>query len=406
MTDQNGFIKFSSSEELLPQEEMLEVKNKNSSLTIGIPKESNNLENRVCLVPSAVYLLVQNGHRVLIESGAGKASQFEDVEYSEAGAEIVQHAEEVFKADLILKVDPLSDKELKMLKTRQVIFSSLCVHDQKVDYFKKLIAQRTICVAFENIQDKSEAFPVLRSMSKIVGNTAIMIAAEYLSSPEFGKAKMLGGFPGIKPTNVVIIGAGTVAENAARAALGMGAIVKIFDNSIYKLERLQNTLNNRIFTSIIQPKFLMKELKSADVVIGAVHSAKGMTPCIVTEEMVQKMKAGSIIIDVSIDQGGCFETSKITTHKHPVFKKFGVTHYCVPNMASKVPNTASYAFSNFFTPVLLKIGTAGGVESFLKQDKGFRQGVYLLNGTLTNKLVGDLYNIPYKEISLLMAALG
>lgn len=406
MTEQNGFINFSSSEELLPQEEMLEIKNKNSSLTIGIPKESNDLENRVCLVPSAVQLLVQNGHRVLIESDAGKSSQFENVEYSEAGAEIVQYAEEVFKADIILKVDPLSDLELQMTKSKQVILSSLGITSQKVDFFKKLIAKKITSVAFEKIQDKSEAFPVLRSMSKIVGNTAIMVAAEYLSSPDFGKSKMLGGFPGIKPTNVVIIGAGTVAENAARAALGMGAIVKIFDNSIYKLERLQNTLNNRIFTSIIQPKFLMKELKSADVVIGAVHSASGMSPCIVTEEMIQKMKAGSVIIDVSIDQGGCFETSRITDHKNPVFKKFGVTHYCVPNMASRVPNTASYAFSNFFTPILLKIGTAGGFESFLKQDKGFCQGVYMLNGTVTNKLVGDLYDLPYKEISLLMAAMG
>ncbi len=406
MSEQNGFIKFSSSEELLPQEEMLEVKNKNSSLTIGIPRESNKLENRLCLVPSAVNLLVQNGHRILIQSKAGKASQFEDIEYSEAGAEIVQHAEEIFKADIILKVDPLSDEELKMLKTKQVVLSSLCIHSQNVNYFKKLMLQKATSVAFEKIQDKSDAFPVLRSMSKIVGNTAIMIASEYLSSPEYGKAKMLGGFPGIKPTNVVIIGAGTVAENAARAALGMGAIVKIFDNSIYKLERLQNTLNNRIFTSIIQPKFLMKELKSADVVIGAVHSATGITPCIVTEDMVEKMKPGSVIIDVSIDQGGCFETSRITDHKNPVFKIFDVTHYCVPNMASKVPNTASYAFSNFFTPILLKIGVAGGFESFLKQDKGFRQGVYILNGTLTDKVVGELHNLPYKEISLLMAAIG
>ena len=406
MTEQNGFIKFSSSGELLPQEEMLELKSKNSSLTIGIPKESNNLENRVCLVPSAVDLLVQNGHQVLIEREAGKASQFEDVEYSEAGAEIVQNSEEVFKADLILKVAPLSDTELEMLKSRQVVLSSLYISNQKKNYFKKLTAQKAIAVAFENIQDKSEAYPVLRSMSKIVGNTAVMIAADYLSSPEFGKAKMLGGFPGIKPTEVVIIGAGTVAENAARAALGMGAMVKVFDNSIYKLERLQNTLNNRIFTSIIQPKFLMKELKNADVVIGAVHSANAMSQCIVTEDMVQNMKKGSIIIDVSIDQGGCFETSRITDHKNPVYKKFDITHYCVPNVASLVPNTASYAFSNFFTPVLIKIGEAGGFESYLKQDKGFCQGVYMLNGTVTNKLVGDLFDLPYKEIALLMAAMG
>ncbi len=406
MNDQNGFLKFSSSKELMPQEEKLEVQTKKESLTIGIPKESDEHENRVCLVPSAVELLVQNGHRVLFETKAGKASQFKDVEYSEAGAEIKETAEEAFKADIILKVASLSDQELKMIKPRQIILSSLSFANQKADFYRKLIKQKTTAVAFEKIQDKSGAFPVLRSMSKIVGNTAIMIASEYLSDPKYGKAKMLGGFPGIKPTEVLIIGAGTVAENAARTALGMGSTVKVFDSSIYRLERLQNVLNNRIFTSIIQPRFLLKELKNADVVIGAVHNATDIPSCLVSDEMVQKMKPGSIIIDLSIDQGGCFETSQTTTHKNPVFQKHGVTHYCVPNIASKVPKTASFAFSNLFTPILLEIGKTGGFEAFLKNDNAFCKGVYMLNGILTNKTLGEMHGIPYKDISLLMAAFG
>lgn len=405
MSEQNDFIKFSTSNELLPKEEALEIQNRNSSLIFGIPKELDDVEKRVCLVPNAVNLLIRNGHRVLVEHNAGKASQFEDVEYSEAGAEIVQNAEEVYKADLILKIAPLTVREQKMLKPRQSIFSLLYIKNQKKPYFQKLRDDKISAVAFEKIQDKSEAFPVLCSMSKIVGNMAIMIAAEYLSKPEYGRAKMFGGFPGINPTNVVIIGAGTVAENAARVALGMGAMVKVFDNAIYKLEKLQNVLNNRIYTSIIQPKFIAKELKDADVVIGAIYSSTEVSPHIVTEEMVKEMKRGSVIVDVSIDQGGCFETSRATSHKNPVYIKHGVTHYCVPNIASCVPKTASYAFSNFFTPILLKIGEAGGFESYLKRDKNFCKGVYMLNGTITSKMVGDFFDLPYKDISLLMAAM-
>ncbi len=405
MNEQGGFIKFSSSEELLPQEEMLEVQSKKKSISIGIPKENRDIENRVCLVPSAVELLVEQGHRVILEESAGEAARFKDLEYSEAGAEIVAQPAEVFQADMIIKVNPLCLDELKMVRKRQVIFSALNVANQQGKYFKELLARRATALAFEKIQDKSGAFPVYRSMSKIVGNMAIIIAADYLSNPTYGKGKMMGGFPGIKPTEVVIIGAGNVAENAARAALGMGAMVKVFDNSIYKLERLQNILNNRIFTSIIQPRFLIKELKNADVVIGAVYSEDGIVPQIINEDMVKTMKEGSIILDVSIDQGGCIETSRPTTHKDPVFKKYGVSHYCVPNVASRVPSTASYALSNFLTPALLKIGELGGVEAFLKSKPGFRKGCYMLNGTVTNKMIGEMYNLPYKEISLLMAAL-
>ena len=404
MGDQSGFVKFSSSEELLPKEEMLEVRRNRKTISIGIPKEIHDYEKRVCLVPSAVELLVEHGHRVIIEKDAGLDSRFENVYYSEAGAEIVDTPEEVFKADIILKVGALTQAELKMVRNRQVIISALNIANREGKYFKELIARRATAVAFEKIQDKSGAFPVLRSMSKIVGNMSVLIAAHYLSTLEYGKGKMMGGFPGIKPTEVIIIGAGTIAENAARTALGMGANVKVFDNSIYKLERLQHVLNHRIFTSIIQPRFLIKEMKNADILIGSVYSDDGIAPCIVCEDMVEKMKKGSVILDVSIDQGGCIETSRPTSHKEPVFVKHDVTHYCVPNIASRVPNTASYALSNLFTPAILKMGVQGGFENFLKADKGFCQGIYMLNGTVTSKKIGDMFNLPYKEISLLMAA--
>lgn len=406
MNEENELRNISFSEHLMPKEEMLEIKMKKSSLTIGIPKEDIRFENRVCLVPDAVHVLVLNGHRVLIENEAGQAANFSNKDYSEAGGEIVYSSEAVFKADIIIKVAPLSKTERSYLRAKQIVMSSLHLAGQELNYFNDLIKKKVTAIAFEQIKDKSGAYPVIRSMSKIVGNTAIFIAAEYLSNPRFGVGKMFGGFPGIIPTEVIILGAGNISENAARAAIGMGAMVKVFDNSIYKLERLQNNLNNRIFTSIIQPKTLMNHLKTADVVIGAIHTSKGFSPCVVSEDMVKCMKEGSLIVDLSIDQGGCFETSELTTHKQPLFVKYGIPHYCVPNVASRVPNTASFAFSNVLAPLLNKIADTGGLEQFIKQEYNFCEGIYVFNGTITNKDVGNRFDLPYQDLRLLMAAIG
>lgn len=406
MSEDHTMRNISFSEHLMPKEEMLEIKKKKSSLIIGIPKEDVRSENRVCLVPDAVHVLVLNGHRILIENEAGLAANFTNKDYSDAGGEIVYTTDEVFQSDIIVKVAPLSKSERSRLKANQVVMSALHLAGQEPDYFTDLIKKKVTAIAYEQIKDKSGAYPVIRSMSKIVGNTAIFIAAEYLSNPKFGVGKMFGGFPGIIPTEVVILGAGNIAENAARAAIGMGALVKVFDNSIYKLERLQNNLNNRIFTSIIQPKTLLDHLKTADVVIGAIHTSKGFSPCVVSEEMVKCMKEGSVVVDLSIDQGGCFETSDATTHRNPFIVKHGIPHYCVPNVASRVPNTASFAFSNLLTPLLNKIADAGGLEFFLIQDYGFCKGIYLFKGTVTNKDVGNRFNLPYQDLRLLMAAIG
>lgn len=391
------------SEFLRPQEEMLEIGRQKSKLTIGVPKENSSQENRVVLVPDGVSLLTEHGHQVVIEAGAGISAHFTDHEYSEAGGQIVYSPDEVYKSDLILKVAPVTPTELEFLKPRQTLISALQIGIQKEEYFRSLMQKKVTALAFELIRDRANTFSVIRAMSEIAGSTSIFIAAEYLSDPEYGRGKMFGGFTGIRPSEVVIIGAGTVGEYSTRSAIGLGALVKVFDNSVYRLRRLQNNLGMRVFTSILHPKVILESMRTADVVIGAIHTKNGKTPCIITEDMVSQMKEGSIIIDISIDQGGCFETSHPTTHKNPVYKVHGITHYCVPNIPSRVPHTASRALSNIFVPVILDIGTEGGIDNFLKMDHGVRQGVYLYNGVCTNSFISRYFNLPFQDIDLLMA---
>jgi len=402
MTSKKDFVQFSRSEQMMPQPEMLEIKKHRKQLSIGIPKEIAYQENRVGLIPEDVSVIVNNGHRVIMESNAGKSAHFPDNDYMEAGAEIVYSSREVFQSDIIIKVAPPICDEIEQLKARAALFSALNLPGQNEEYFKQLIVKKITAISYEHIKDKTNSYPVIRSMSEIVGNTSVFIAGEYLCSQEYGKGKSLGGFPGIAPAEVVIIGAGTVGEFATRAALGMGALVKIFDDSIYKLRSIQNKLGERLYTSVIQQKVLAKALRTADVVIGALNPVNGRTPCIITEDMVREMPYGSVIIDVSIDNGGCSETSHATNHTQPVFKKYGITHFCVPNIPSKVPHTASTALSNFFAPVILQIAEEGGIENFLRNEKSVRMGTYMFNGILTSKYISDLFHIPFQEIDLLM----
>lgn len=389
---------------LLPQEETLEIARKRGSLYIGIPRETFFQENRVALVPDAVNLLVMNGHQVVIETKAGENAHFDDRDYSEAGAKIAYDRKEVYEADIILKVTPPSSEEIALLKHKQTLFSALQMTVQTDQLIKQLMEKKVTAIAYEYIMDDDGIYPIIRAMSEIAGNTSILIAAEYLSNINNGNGSMFGGITGSPPTEVVIIGSGTVGEFATRAALGLGASVKIFDNSVYRLRRLQSDLGTRVFTSVLQPKILSKALKTADVAIGALRSSKGRTPCVVSEEMVSEMKQGSVIIDISIDQGGVFETSEVTNHTQPIFRKYGVIHYCVPNIPSRVSRTASYAMSNVITPILLSLGDEGGIEPMLRHQKNVRQGVYLYNGILTNKYLGEAFRLPYKDLDLLMAA--
>ena len=391
--------------EFLPQEEKLEVEKKRKQLTIGVPKDETLYENRVALAPHAVELLVNNGHRVILETKAGAGAHFDDVTYSEAGGIIVDNNAEVFRSDIVIKVAPFTNEEIEFMHSNQIIISSLNTANNDKNYFTKLIEKKVTAFAFEYIKDAEDnSYPVVNSMSEISGTTSILIAAEYLSNVNNGKGEMLGGISGVSPSDVVIIGAGTAGEFAAKTALALGATVKVFDTSISSLRKLQNNLGTRIFTSILQPKVLLKAMKTADVVIGALYSSGKTKHFLVTEDIVKEMKRGSVIVDISIDHGGCFETSKVTNHKNSVFNKYGVVHYCVPNIPSRVARTASYALSNVFGQILLDIGESGGIKHVIKNNLGLRSGVYLYNGILTKQEMGNKLNLPSRDIDLLLAA--
>ncbi len=387
---------------LLPKEEMLEVRKKKGNLFIGIPKETSFQERRVALVPEAVTLLVSNGHQVLMETKAGEGSNFTDNEYSEAGAQIVYDRKSIYSCDIILKVAPPSEEEVELMVGNQTFISALQISTQPKEILQKLTAKKVTAIAWDYIQDEEGVFSIVRTMGEIAGTTSILVAGELLSSFSQGKGMMLGGIAGVQPTEVVVIGAGTVGEFATRAALGLGASVKVFDNSLTRLRRLQNDLSLRVYTSIIQPKVLAKAIRRADVVIGALRSPVGRTPCVVSEEMIESMKTGSVLVDVSIDQGGCFETSRVTNHIDPTFIKHGVVHYCVPNIASRVSRTASFALSNTFSPMILEMGEKGGVNDLIRTHSGFRNGVYMYKGILTNEVLGKVFDLKYKDIHLLL----
>lgn len=388
-------------QQLLPQEETLEIFKRKGELFIGIPKETAFQENRICLTPDAVFAIVSNGHRVLLESGAGDGANFSDKEYSEAGAEITKDAAKVFACPMILKVEPPSLEQIKMMNPQTILISALQLKTQSKKYFEALAAKRITALAFEFIRDVDGNYPAVKSQSEIAGTAAVLIASELLTDAKSGNGRMFGNISGVPPLEVVILGAGTVGEFAARSSIGLGASVKIFDNSITKLRRIQTHLGRPLYTSTIQPKILTKALKRCDVVIGAVRG-NNRSPVIVTDGMVQVMKKGSIIIDVSIDMGGCFETSEVTSHKQPTFVKHDVVHYCVPNIPARYSRTSSLSISNIFTPYLLKIAEDGGLENSIRFDKGLKNGLYFYHGILTNKSVGEWFNLNYSDINLII----
>src|SRR6201992_1957467 len=400
----SGFSDIAKQAMMQPQESMLEVKAKKHKLYIGIPKEISFQENRVPLTPLSVALLINNGHDVMLESNAGLAAKFLDKDYSEQGAQIVYDAKKIYERDIIIKIAPPTLAEIEMMKPGQTLISALQLSTFKAECLHALMNKKVTALCFEHLRDEGGSLSVVRAMSEIVGATSILIAAEYLSNVFDGKGLMLGGITGVPPTEIVILGAGTVGEYAARTAISLGAEVKVFDPSIYKLRRLQNNIGTRIFTSVVQPIVLEKAVTTCDVAIGALRAEDGRSPCIVSENTVSRMKRDSVIIDVSIDQGGCFETSEITNHTHPVFRKYDVIHYCVPNIASRVARTATYALTNIFTPILLEIGEKGGLKNVIWQNSGVRSSVYIYEGHLTNKYIGDRFNIPCKDLDLLIVS--
>ena len=398
-----GFESLATSRAYFTQESMLAVETRKRKLFIGLPRETSLQENRLGLTPEAVQHLISAGHEVVMEAGAGEPSKYADHAYSEAGAQIVYSPEEVFKADVLLKVAPPTLDEIELLHSGQTLISALQMGSMTQDYIAALSRKKINAIGFELMKDPSGARPVVRAMSEIAGSTVMLIAAEYLARSNEGKGIILGGITGVPPSQVVILGAGTVAEYAARAATGLGAEVKVFDNHLYKLRRLKHNLGMQLYTSTLDTFALSQQIRRADVLIGALAVEDGRIPFMVTEEMVASMAPGSVIIDVSIDQGGCFETSEMTSHSKPVFRKYDVVHYCVPNIASRVPRTATNALSNIFTPILQEISQHGGINEVLFTNEHFRSGVYIYRGSLTNAMIAKKFNLRYKELGLLIA---
>jgi alanine dehydrogenase len=400
----SGFKELAKEQALYPQEQLLKVREGNKALNMGIPREISMQENRLMLTPEAIAVLTSNGHEIIVETGAGLSSKFTDNEFSEAGAKIVYSAKEALEANIVLKVEPPTLDEIEMIKPGATLISALQLGNQSPEYIHALNKKKLTAVAFEFLEDKVGGMPVVRAMSEIAGNTVMSIASHYLSSVSNGRGMILGGITGVPPTRVVILGAGTVGEYAARAAIGLGAQVQVFDNQLYKLRRIKHALGHQVYTSTMDVSTLGEALEEADVLIGAIRAEKGTNRIIVTEEMVANMKEESVLIDVSIDQGGCIETSELTSLKKPIFRKYNVIHYCVPNIPSRVARTATTAFSNIFSPILLQMADVGGVDEMMYHFRWFMRGVYTYRGSLTNAAIGKKFNIKFRDLNLLMAA--
>jgi alanine dehydrogenase len=387
-------------------EEKLDIKPKKEAMCIGIPKEDSFNENRIALTPDAVSVIVANGHEVNVETNAGIGANYSDRDYSEAGAKILYDKKEVFECDILVKSAPVSEEDCELLKLNQYIISPIHLAVMKKEILTKMMKKKITALSFENLKDDSGHNPIVRSMSEIAGSAVMLIAGQYLNSANGGKGVLVGGISGIPPTKVIIIGAGIVGEYAARTALAMGASVKIFDNSIYRLKRLQNNIGVRMWTSVIEPKILAKQLKTCDVAVGALSNDGGRTPMVVSEQMVSDMRPGAVVVDVSIDHGGCFETSVVTSHEKPTFTKYDVIHYCVPNIPSGFARTASQAISNVLMPLLMETADDGGIESVIWYKINIRSGIYLFKGALTNFHLSERFNLKYTDLNLLIASKG
>lgn len=385
-------------------EETLDIKHGEAKLDIGIPKEFAFQENRVSLTPDAVGVLVSNGHQVVVEHNAGLGSHFKDKDYSEAGATIKYDKAEVYKAPILLKSAPVVEEDVELLQMNQTIISPIHHSALKQSIIAKMMEKKITALSFENLKDDFGSYPIVRSMSEIAGSALMLIAGQYLSSFNKGKGVLLGSISGIPPTKVVIVGAGIVGETACRNALALGASVKVFDNNIYRLKELQNNLSQRVWTSVLEPKILAKQLKTCEVAIGALSNEFGRAPVVVTEEMVAAMRPGSIILDVAIDRGGCFETSRLTSHENPTFVLHDVIHYCVPNIPSGFARTASQAISNVLMPLMLTISDEGGLEEMIWHNINLREGIYLFKGALTDFYISEKFNLKFTDLNLIIAS--
>jgi len=389
---------------MVPQEEMLDKQKKGKQLKVGIISEPDPNETRIPLTPEGIEQLVNAGHQVMVEKGAGIGSRYSSHDFSEAGATVFEEKERLFEADILMKISPLSEDEINLLRVGQTIITSLHLATRNESYFRSLMQKKATAIAFELLQDDYQEFPVLRSMCEIAGTVSVGIGSRYLSTFDHGKGILLGGITGITPSEVLILGAGTASEYATRTALGMGAVVKVFDNVIPRLRNLKQRVGQEVFTSVMHPPVLKKAFETADLIISTLQRLHRKSFYMVPEDLVMSMKKGSVLVDMHIDQGSSFETGRVTTPDKPIYREHGVIHYMVPNITAQVGRTASIALSNVLIPLLMDKGRCGGVQQQILENYGVRQGVYLYNGILTHEMIGSHFRIPFQDIDLLLAA--
>ncbi len=401
MNESTHFQELLAQQGILPMEAMTWTKKNAKSIHLGIPKEADADENRIALSPQAVQLLVANGHEIRIEKSAGERAGFSDSDYLLAGGQVTEDVQSIWKSDLIIKIQAPHAEEISQMKTGKAIIS--CASHQHVNgaILDLLNEKKILALGLEYAEDNGGGFPFVKIMAEIAGQLILPIASELLRK-KGQPGILLGNVTGVPPCHIILLGSGEIVEQIARSAWHAGIQMQVFDKDIYKLQRLKQSLGFPLVTQVIDSENLPKALQDARVIVGALRSESGITPCVVTEEMVSTLKAGTLIMDVCIDQGGCFETSELTTLSRPTFEKYGVSHYCVPNIPSLVSHTASLAMSNLITSFLLKAGKTGGVEEMLWQGKSFMKGVYCFKGYVTHPLVGKLNQKPVKDIQLLL----
>jgi len=367
-------------------------------MVIGVPKEVKDHETRVGLVPSGVVTLREAGHEVLVETRAGEGSAITDREYMQAGAGIVQHAAEVWrKADLIVKVKEPQPSEYGFLRPDLILFTYLHLAPLP-ELTNRLIESKVIGVAYETIRETDGSLPLLTPMSEVAGRMAVQVGAQYLEAPNGGRGVLLGGVPGVAPANIVILGGGVVGTNAAKIAVGMGAHVTIIDRNLNRLRELDDIFNGQVVTLASNVFTIGETLKHADLVIGAVLIPGAAAPRIVRRQMIANMKRGSVVVDVAIDQGGCFETSHPTTHTEPIYFVEGVVHYCVSNMPAAVPHTSTFALTNATFPYLLELANKG-LEAAVDGHAALREGVNTYKGYVTHPGVAESQGRSWKDLA-------
>jgi alanine dehydrogenase len=370
-------------------------------MIIGILKEIKTEENRVCMTPAGVEIMIKNGHRVLVERAAGSASCFEDEAYLKAGAEIVNNPKEIFEmSDMVMHVKEPMPSEYELIRQDQIVFTYLHLAAAE-GLTHALIRSGAVCIAYETIQKADGSLPLLTPMSEVAGRMAIQEGAKYLEMAQGGQGVLLGGVTGVDPATVVVIGGGIVGLNAAKMACGLGAKVYILDTNLDRLRYLSDVMPKNCFPLYSSPATLRELITRADVVVGSVLVPGAKAPKLITRDMLKTMKKGAVLVDVAIDQGGCFETSKATTHSKSIYIFDGVVHYCVANMPGAVPKTSTLALTNATLPYAVQIANKGWKQA-LRENPEIRPGANVIHGKVTCKGVVDAFSLEYVPVDSLL----